>query len=391
MADISSQVQESLSVSGILLGKTMGRTARARRAASRPSRSAWPTSRCGSRMTGRWMMASIQTSFAVMPALVYLFGGHFAGSVSIGTLVRSRRCRRASSSRSARCSASRSRSRPPSRSSTASSSTSITGRHRGRDAPPWTRRAVTSPSTTWFRYEDARLDVAGRHRSRCRRGRRPRWSARPAPARRLPGISSRASTTSPRAGDDRRRGRPRADVRVARRRRRGRLTGDLSLPCQRARQPSLRAPGRDRRPGRGGRAGGADPRADRDLSPTATTPSSASAATASRAASASGSRSHARFFATRRSSSSTRRHRRSTRRPNARCRRRSSGWPRAGRRSRSLTASRRSATPTRSSCSTTAASSRSAHTRSCSRRRPLRRRSSRATPRSFSDEPHSSS
>jgi ATP-binding cassette subfamily B protein len=40
-----------------------------------------------SRMTGRWMMASIQTSFAVMPALVYLFAGHFAGAVSIGTVI----------------------------------------------------------------------------------------------------------------------------------------------------------------------------------------------------------------------------------------------------------------------------------------------------------------
>ena len=38
-------------------------------------------------MTGRWMMASIQTSFAVMPALVYLFAGHFAGAISLGTVV----------------------------------------------------------------------------------------------------------------------------------------------------------------------------------------------------------------------------------------------------------------------------------------------------------------
>src|SRR5438132_3416448 len=42
-------------------------------------------------MTGRWMMASIQTTFAVMPALVYWFGGyllaHDSSSISIGTLV----------------------------------------------------------------------------------------------------------------------------------------------------------------------------------------------------------------------------------------------------------------------------------------------------------------
>ena len=86
MADISSQVQESLSVSGILLGKTMGRTEElAGRFEAESGRLADLEVR--SRMTGRWMMASIQTSFAVMPALVYLFAGHFAGSVSLGTVI----------------------------------------------------------------------------------------------------------------------------------------------------------------------------------------------------------------------------------------------------------------------------------------------------------------
>jgi ATP-binding cassette subfamily B protein len=86
MADISSLVQESLSVSGILLGKTMGRAGElAGRFEGESARLAELEVR--SRMTGRWMMASIQTSFAVMPALVYLFAGHFAGSVSIGTVI----------------------------------------------------------------------------------------------------------------------------------------------------------------------------------------------------------------------------------------------------------------------------------------------------------------
>jgi ATP-binding cassette subfamily B protein len=86
MADISSIVQESLSVSGILLGKTMGRTGElAERFEGESARLAELEVR--SRMTGRWMMASIQTSFAVMPALVYLFAGHFAGAVSIGTVI----------------------------------------------------------------------------------------------------------------------------------------------------------------------------------------------------------------------------------------------------------------------------------------------------------------
>jgi ATP-binding cassette subfamily B protein len=86
MADISSLVQESLSVSGILLGKTMGRSdALADRFERESERLADLEVR--SRMAGRWMMASIQTSFAVMPALVYLFAGLAPGAVTIGTLV----------------------------------------------------------------------------------------------------------------------------------------------------------------------------------------------------------------------------------------------------------------------------------------------------------------
>jgi ATP-binding cassette subfamily B protein len=90
MADISSLVQESLSVSGILLGKTMGRgdeladrfEADSRRLADLEVRQ---------RMAGRWVMASIQTSFAIMPAAVYWFGGlalaHGSTAISIPVLV----------------------------------------------------------------------------------------------------------------------------------------------------------------------------------------------------------------------------------------------------------------------------------------------------------------
>src|SRR5687768_1997830 len=86
MADISSLVQESLSVSGILLGKTMGRSGElATRFETESERLADLEVR--SRMTGRWMMSSIQVTFAVMPALVYLFAGHFAGSISLGTVI----------------------------------------------------------------------------------------------------------------------------------------------------------------------------------------------------------------------------------------------------------------------------------------------------------------
>jgi ATP-binding cassette subfamily B protein len=86
MADISSLVQESLSVSGILLGKTMGRGAELAERFERESGNLAELE-VRSRMAGRWMMASIQTSFAVMPALVYLFAGLSPGAVTIGTLV----------------------------------------------------------------------------------------------------------------------------------------------------------------------------------------------------------------------------------------------------------------------------------------------------------------
>ena len=90
LADVSSIVQESLSVSGILLGKTMGRAPDlAERFETESQRLAGLEVR--SRMTGRWMMAAIQTTFAVMPALVYLFAGwtisRGSGAITIGTLV----------------------------------------------------------------------------------------------------------------------------------------------------------------------------------------------------------------------------------------------------------------------------------------------------------------
>jgi ATP-binding cassette subfamily B protein len=74
MADIASLVQESLSVSGILLGKTMGRSSElAERFEGESNRLADLEVR--SRMTGRWVMQTIQLTFAIMPALIYLFGG----------------------------------------------------------------------------------------------------------------------------------------------------------------------------------------------------------------------------------------------------------------------------------------------------------------------------
>jgi ATP-binding cassette subfamily B protein len=90
MADISSLVQESLSVSGILLGKTMGRGDELADRFERDSKRLSDLE-VRQRMAGRWVMASIQTSFAVMPAAVYWFGGlalaHGSHAVSIPLLV----------------------------------------------------------------------------------------------------------------------------------------------------------------------------------------------------------------------------------------------------------------------------------------------------------------
>ncbi len=90
LADISSLVQESLSVSGIMLGKTMGR---GNELADRFEGDSLHLAELEvrQRMAGRWVMASIQTSFAIMPAAVYWFGGlALAGgsqAVSIPVLV----------------------------------------------------------------------------------------------------------------------------------------------------------------------------------------------------------------------------------------------------------------------------------------------------------------
>ena len=88
LADMSALVAESLSVSGIMLGKTMGRgqdlaerfTGESKGIADLEVRS---------RMTGRWMMATIQFIFAVQPAVVYWLAGQtfVGGTISIGTVV----------------------------------------------------------------------------------------------------------------------------------------------------------------------------------------------------------------------------------------------------------------------------------------------------------------
>src|ERR671918_524575 len=90
LADMSSLVEESLSVSGILLGKTMGRAPELAERFTRESADLADLE-VRSRMAGRWRMASVQMTFSIMPALVYWFAGYTMAqgeaAISIGTVV----------------------------------------------------------------------------------------------------------------------------------------------------------------------------------------------------------------------------------------------------------------------------------------------------------------
>jgi ATP-binding cassette, subfamily B, bacterial len=90
LADLSSLVSESLSVSGIMLGKTMGR---GRDLAERFTDESQEIAEIEvrSRMAGRWLMSTIQMVFAIQPALVYWLAGQSilgrSNAISIGTAV----------------------------------------------------------------------------------------------------------------------------------------------------------------------------------------------------------------------------------------------------------------------------------------------------------------
>ncbi|MGW2547664.1 ABC transporter ATP-binding protein, partial [Kitasatospora sp. NPDC001574] len=90
LAAMSSAVQESLSVSGILLGRTMGRSdSLSREFTAQSDRLADLEVRAS--MAGRWRMNTIQIVMAAMPALIYWAAGLAAAGgapiVSVGTLV----------------------------------------------------------------------------------------------------------------------------------------------------------------------------------------------------------------------------------------------------------------------------------------------------------------
>lgn len=86
MAAMSAIVTESLSVSGILLGRTMGRADSLTKDFARESEQLVDLE-VRSNMAGRWRMSVIGIVMAAMPALIYWAAGLAGTAVSIGTLV----------------------------------------------------------------------------------------------------------------------------------------------------------------------------------------------------------------------------------------------------------------------------------------------------------------
>lgn len=89
IADMSSAVQESLSVSGIILARTMGRTQHLTRRFTRASEGV-AALEVRSRTAGQWEWSLIDIALQALPALTLLLGGWLMSqgvAVTIGTLV----------------------------------------------------------------------------------------------------------------------------------------------------------------------------------------------------------------------------------------------------------------------------------------------------------------
>jgi ATP-binding cassette subfamily B protein len=88
LADLNTQIEEGLSVSGVRLAKTLGTSAHSAQRFAETSHELVDLE-LRSQLAGRWRMATMQIVFAVIPALVYLAAGMpaTAGGMTIGTLV----------------------------------------------------------------------------------------------------------------------------------------------------------------------------------------------------------------------------------------------------------------------------------------------------------------
>ena len=333
---MSSIVQESLSVSGILLGKTMGRSdALAERFHGESERLADLEVR--QRMAGRWVMA-IDPDELRRDAR----GGLL---VRRPELDRARRSRSAPWSRSPPCRcalfrpdhvAARRADRHPDVAGPLRPDLRVprpAGGHRGaprprrarpRHAPrrgDLRRRRVRATGPSRRTLDDVSLVVPARlDHGHHRRDRLGQDDAR------LPGGAPLRRAVGQRV--DRRRGRARPGLRVARRRGRRGVAGDLPDARQRAREHPLRPPRGDRRGDRGGGPRRPDPprhrRAPRGLRHRGRR---ARLPLLGRREPADRDRAH-RAAQPARSSSSTRPRARSTPRPSGRCRRRSTAWAR---------------------------------------------------------------
>ena len=267
LADISSLVQESLSVSGIMLGKTMGR---GNELADRFEGDSLHLSELEvrQRMAGRWVMASIQTSFAIMPAAVYWFGGlALAGgsqAVSIPVLVafttlQTRLFFPVGSLLGVGLDV----------------QTSLALFDRIFEYLDEPIDIVEKPDAlavgqagdvvfdqVWFRYGDdwTLQDIS----FRVEEGTTTALVGETGSGKTTLGyLVARLYDVTPRRDHDRRRRHPRPDLRGADRPRRRRLAGDLSLPLVGAREPALREAGIERRGDRTGRRGGTHSPRDR--------------------------------------------------------------------------------------------------------------------------------
>jgi ATP-binding cassette, subfamily B, bacterial len=90
LAGLTTLVEESLSVAGVMLTKTMGReSALAQRFADESQ--ALSTAEMNAAMTGRWVLSTRRASLTMIPAIVYWIAGlalaHGAAPITIGTAV----------------------------------------------------------------------------------------------------------------------------------------------------------------------------------------------------------------------------------------------------------------------------------------------------------------
>ena len=88
LADMQTQIEEGLSISGVVLAKTMGAGPQLSTRFTRSSATLTELE-LQAQMAGRWRMGTMSIIFAVIPALIYLAAGLPAtgGGMTIGTLV----------------------------------------------------------------------------------------------------------------------------------------------------------------------------------------------------------------------------------------------------------------------------------------------------------------